>query len=251
VTNYLPFIFLCSLFWSCKPNEQLLENYESKALKVERITDRAYQHTSYLHTRSLGIVPCNGMIFINGNEAIVFDTPTNDQASAELINWIGDRKIKAVVATHFHIDCLGGLGEFHENEIASYATNHTIRLVVTNDEEVVPKTGFNDQYQFQIGKEVVLAKHFGQGHTKDNIVGFIPSEKVLFGGCLIKSLNAPRGNLADANTAEWANSVSKIKNELSELEAIIPGHGKIGGMELLDYTIGLFQQDTISSKASQ
>jgi hypothetical protein len=30
----------------------------------------------------------NGLVNSKGNEAIVFDTPTNDSASVELINWV-------------------------------------------------------------------------------------------------------------------------------------------------------------------
>jgi len=74
-------------------------------------------------------------------------------------------------------------------------------------------------------------------------VGYVPSEKALFGGCLLKHVNASKGNLADANTSEWSSSVAKIKKEYPDLEIVIPGHGKNGGIELLDYTIKLFQQD--------
>jgi hypothetical protein len=31
---------------------------------------------------------CNGLVYSKGNEAIVFDAPSNDSASVELINWV-------------------------------------------------------------------------------------------------------------------------------------------------------------------
>jgi glyoxylase-like metal-dependent hydrolase (beta-lactamase superfamily II) len=226
---------------SCKPNKQAYDNYESDSLKIEQIGHNVYTHTSYLETKSLGTVPCNGMIYFNENEAIIFDTPINNKASSELIKWVGKKKIKAIVVTHFHVDCLGGLKEFHSNGIESYSTEYTIKLAKESKKEVLPKNGFDNQHKFQIGNEVVFAKYFGQGHTKDNSVGYIPSEKNLFGGCMIKSLNAPKGNLADANTSEWSMSVEKLKKELSDIEIVIPGHGKSGGTELLDYTINLFK----------
>jgi len=116
------------IFSTCKQSQQVYENYTSEVLKIEQVGDHIFQHTSYLKTRSLGIVPCNGMVYINKNEAIVFDTPVNDKASEELINWIGEKHIKAIVVTHFHIDCLGGLAKFHAKGIPSYATNQTIQL---------------------------------------------------------------------------------------------------------------------------
>ncbi|MBT8184938.1 MAG: subclass B1 metallo-beta-lactamase, partial [Eudoraea sp.] len=58
--------------------------------------------------------------------------------------------------------------------------------------------------------------------------------------CMIKALNAPKGNLNDANTEEWASTVRKIKSAYPDLEIIVPGHGKWGDITLLNYTIKLF-----------
>lgn len=88
----------------------------------------------------------------------------------------------------------------------------------------------------------MLLKFFGEGHTSDDIVGYIPSEKALFGGCLIKSLKAGKGNLEDANINEWSTTVEMIKKEIPELAIVIPGHGKYGNEKLLDYTIELFRK---------
>jgi len=236
----LQIILITLVFISCKTNKREYENYESETLKIERVNENVFRHISYLNTKSYGKYPCNGMIYINGNEAIIFDTPTNNKASSELINWIGKKDIKAVVVTHFHIDCLGGLQEFHSKGISSFATKKTIKLA-KEDNKILPLNGFDEKIEFDIGNEVVYAKFFGQGHTKDNIIGFVPSEKTLFGGCLIKHLNAPKGNLADANTEDWSKTVEEIKSEFPEIENVIPGHGKSGGTELLDYTINQFK----------
>ena len=71
----------------------------------------------------------------NRNEAIVFDTPTNDKTSEELIKWIKETlncQINAIIPTHFHDDCLGGLKAFDENDIPSYAYFKTIELAKVN-----------------------------------------------------------------------------------------------------------------------
>jgi len=47
--------------------------------------------------------------------------------------------------------------------------------------------------------------------------------------------------LGDANAKEWSATVAKIKVEKPEVKIVIPGHGKTGGKELLDYTINLFK----------
>ncbi len=202
-------------------------------------------HISYLTTNDFGKVDCNGMIYLKGDEAIVFDTPTNDQAAAELINWIQveqSKKIKAILVTHFHEDCLGGLNQFHTNGTKSYASHKTIELAKLINVKVLPESVFEKEIEFKIGNESVFATFYGAGHTEDNIVGYIPEEETLFGGCLIKSMNASEGYLGDANIHEWPKTVESIKKDLPDLKVVIPGHGNHGGKELLDYTIELFQK---------
>ena len=185
------------------------------------------------------------MVYFNQNEAIIFDTPIDDSSSLELIHWVQNKQkknIKTIVITHFHEDCLGGIKEFHKQAIPSIASNKTIDILKEEEQNELPMRGFDRETKIKIGKEMVYLAFYGEGHTIDNIVGHIPKEKTLFGGCLIKSLNASKGYLGDANTAEWSNTVQKIKTKLPELKTVIPGHGKAGGIELLDYTIQLFKE---------
>ena len=147
-----------------------------------------------------------------------------------------DCKIKAIIPTHFHEDCLGGLDAFHKHGIASYANNKTINLARSNN-LAVPQKGFNNLLQLKVGNKKVLAEFFSEGHTKDNVIGYFPDEKVMFGGCLIKELGVGKGNLNDANVNEWSNTVAKLKIKYPDTKIVIPGHGKPGGTELLNYTI--------------
>jgi metallo-beta-lactamase class B len=219
--------------------------YESDNLRIQTLDKNVMVHISYLVTNDFGKVDCNGMVYFNGDEAIVFDTPTNDQAAAELIEWIQvkqGKKIKAVVVTHFHDDCLGGLKQFHASNIPSYSNYKTIELAKKANIAAVPATGFRSAIELTVGNESVVATFYGAGHTEDNIVGYIPAEGTLFGGCLIKSMNASKGYLGDANTIAWPITVDSIRKDLPDLKMVIPGHGNPGGKELLDYTIDLFQK---------
>src|SRR5690606_22317643 len=95
---------------SSKKSNQINESYVSETLIIEKLGDHVYQHITYLNTESFGRVACNGMIVIDGGEAIIFDTPADDTTSLALINWVESNlksKIKAVIPTHFHLDCLG------------------------------------------------------------------------------------------------------------------------------------------------
>lgn len=218
--------------------------YRSENLIIRKLSDHTFQHISYLNTEDFGKVDCNGMIVTGNNEAVVFDTPADTQSSRELIRYLSEAMnytIKAVVATHFHGDCVAGLAQFHEARIPSYANNSTIALLKKKDASaVIPQSGFDGSLELNVGGQPVSAEFFGEGHTKDNIIGYYPEENVLFGGCLIKEAGAGKGNLEDANEAAWAETVKKIKNKYPNAAIVIPGHGKPGGTELLDYTIRLF-----------
>jgi metallo-beta-lactamase class B len=90
----------------------------------------------------------------------------------------------------------------------------------------------------------VVNRYLGEAHSKDNIVTWVPKEKILFGGCMIKSLGASRGYLGDANLQQWSPTVEKVKKAFSNAAIVIPGHGSHGTTELLDYTIKMFQGET-------
>lgn len=216
--------------------------FESENLQIQQLSEHAFCHVSFLQTTDFGNVPCNGMVVIDNGEALVFDTPANKEASIELIDWIETElksKIKGVVATHFHVDCLAGLDEFHERNIPSYGSFKTIELA-KNDKMTLPQNGFKKSFVLEVGNKIVDIEFLGEGHTKDNVVCYFLSEKVLFGGCLIKELDAGKGYLGDANIKSWSKTVSKVKKKFSNAEIIIPGHGKVGDQSLLDYTIQLF-----------
>ena len=218
------------------------EVYKSNGLIITQITPNSFEHTSFKQTNDFGNVPCNGIIVRSKNEVIIFDTPTNDESAEELIKWIRDIlhcKINAVVPTHFHDDCLGGLKAFDKNDIPSYAYFKTIELAREN-KFVVPKNSFTDSIVLKVGEENVSVKFFGEGHTKDNVVGYFPSENVMFGGCLIKAVNANKGYLGDANVTDWSSTVEKVKKAYPNVRVVIPGHGYYGNKKLLDYTIKLF-----------
>ncbi|UOR05979.1 subclass B1 metallo-beta-lactamase [Hymenobacter aerilatus] len=218
--------------------------YQSTDLRIVQVAPNTFVHTSFLHTESFGQVACNGLIVQHGTEAVVFDTPTHEQESEELITWITNTRhctIKAVIPTHFHEDCLGGLPAFARHQIPSYAHKKTI-VYAKQHGAAVPQHGFTKRLTLRIGSTNVYAAFWGEGHTKDNIVGYFPADDVLFGGCLVKELRAGKGNLADANTAAWPATVHRVQQAYPRVKIVVPGHGQVGDRSLLAYTIQLFHQ---------
>lgn len=217
--------------------------YSSETLQIISISDHSFVHISYLNTKDFGKVACNGLIYMNNGEAVVFDTPIDMETSNELIDWITQvkkQKLAAVVVNHFHDDCLGGLVAFHTKNIPSYANQKTLELA-QQEGNPIPEQGFAIQHELIVGGSSIINRFVGEAHTKDNIISYIPSESLLFGGCMVKSLGASKGNLSDANESEWSTTIKKIKQEYQSLKTVLPGHGDFGGIELLDYTEKLFE----------
>jgi len=218
--------------------------YKTDDLMITQISANAFEHTSYLQTNDFGKVPCNGLIVRDGKQTIIFDTPTTNEGAEKLIKWIKEKlncKINAIIPTHFHDDCLGGLEAFHENMIPSYAYTKTIEFAKAKN-LIAPQNSFTDSLNLKIGKTYIVAKFFGEGHTKDNVIGYFPSEEIMFGGCLIKEVGATKGYLGDANVNVWSNTVEKVRAQYPKVKIIIPGHGERGNKMLLDYTINLFKK---------
>lgn len=217
--------------------------YKSSNLIIKQISKNSFVHISYLQTDDFGNVPCNGLIVRDNDEVIIYDTPTTYKSAEELIKWIQQTlscQIKAIIPTHFHHDCLGDLKIFHDNNIPSFGYIKTIEFAKAQN-LITPINSFPDSLILKVGNKIAITKFFGEGHTKDNVVGYFPSENILFGGCLLKAIDANKGYLGDANLLEWSNTVEKVKVAFPDVKMVIPGHGNYGNSKLLDYTIHLFK----------
>lgn len=235
-------MYLLLLFSICQSVSSQTLLHSSETLRIHQLTPHLLVHESFLQTESFGHVSCNGMVFYHGEEAVVFDTPTTDSVSIELIRWLTDTlhvRITAVVATHFHDDCLGGLAAFHAAGIPSYANRLTQELAAKSG-SAIPQKAIDQQLTLYADGRPVECYFPGEGHTRDNIVGYIPGEKTLFGGCLVKEAGASEGYTADGNVHAWTATIEHLKKTYPKIIYIIPGHGKPGSVELLDYTAQLF-----------
>lgn len=217
--------------------------YQTETLEVSRVSQHTLLHLSYLKTTSFGKVACNGMIVVNNGEAIVFDTTCDNASSKELIDYLTlhlGYTIKAVIPCHYHDDNLMGLEAFHEAGVPSYALEETITKAKAL-KLPIPQNSYKDSLVLNLGSLKVITDYQGGGHTADNVIGYVPEDAVLFGGCLIKSLGSDKGNISEAKVDSWSETVEKIKTKYPAIEIVIPGHGECGSTDLLDYTIKMFK----------
>jgi metallo-beta-lactamase class B len=91
---------------------------------------------------------------------------------------------------------------------------------------------------------VLLETYYpGHGHTADNIVVWFGQDHVLDGGCFVKSMSAGTlGNLAEIDVPLWSKGVASVRQRYPGAEIVVPGHGDVGGLELLQHTAELLAQ---------
>ena len=88
-----------------------------------------------------------------------------------------------------------------------------------------PKELFMDD-----GNRRVELRWFGTGHTKGDAYAWLPKEKILFTGDAC--VNGPHNNVNDSDLAEWIKTLELVKQ--LGAEHVCPGHGPMGGPELLE-----------------
>lgn len=217
--------------------------------------------------------PANSLVVTSEKELLFIDTPYNDEASEKLLGWFCADSIKRkiiVINTHFHNDNLGGNNYFINKGAKVYGSDLTVELLKKRGLgngvlEMLKNQGMEEHYNyfrkiklsppnqifslqnglsFQCCNDSVEVYFPGAGHTPDNVVVHLKNRKILFGGCIVKSLASKNmGNLGDADIKAWPASIKNIISKFSDVNLIIPGHGNIGDVKLLHHTLELLNQE--------
>jgi glyoxylase-like metal-dependent hydrolase (beta-lactamase superfamily II) len=126
--------------------------------------------------------------------------------------------------------------------IKTYSSRHTYDLCQqeNNDQS---EFYFTNDTTFHVGEYAVETYYPGEGHTKDNIVLWVDTHEVLYGGCLIKSTeNTSLGFVGDANLEEWPRTMQRLIEKYSKPKYVIPGHFGWENNDGLEHTLKLLQE---------
>lgn len=215
-------------------------------IELIKISDNSYIHVSYFRSPQYGRFPSNGFLYANKGKAFLFDTPMTDSLTELLINYIiNSLKLEIVgfVPNHWHNDCMEGLDLIQEIGIKSYSCELT-REIAKSKGLPVPDIGFSDSLILKLGDKEIICKFYGAAHTLDNIIVWFPDEQILFGGCMIRSINSRNlGNTADGDLTEYPKTIEKVLKVYQDAKIVIPGHGPYGGIELIENTLRLATQN--------
>lgn len=223
----------------------------STDIELVKLEKNFYVHTTWYDFPGFGRFPSNGLLFVKNKKAILIDTPNSNEQTEELLSYLKDSlqvEIEKVIIGHSHSDCLGGLSFLHSIGVESISGVKT-KAICKSQDLPIPKKSFSETLELNFEGEKVICRYFGGGHTVDNIVVYFPNQQILFGGCLIKSLESKSlGNIREAVIEDWDRTVINLKKSFTDIKYVIPGHGNVGNADLMNHTIKLVEQHRSSKK---
>ena len=214
----------------------------------------------------------NSLLVQCGERDVVWcDTPCTNEATAQVLDWlretISDVNI-IQINTGFHNDNLGGNGVLQERGIPCYGSDLTPQLIEKDWPKTVQKVlpyfsrpsnlRYRDVLRTQVltppnrlfplqegltldvGGQAVEVYFPGPTHTLDNTVVYFPQRQLLYGGCMVKAMDARNpGFTGDADTAFWPVALERILQRYPKARLVVPGHGTWGNLDLVRHTLDL------------
>ncbi|MDX1454399.1 MAG: subclass B1 metallo-beta-lactamase [Gammaproteobacteria bacterium] len=213
----------------------------SRDLSVYRLEGDVWLHRSFYDIGDQRL-HANGLI-VPGEEGItIIDSPWTPGAAYDLLDWVEanfDKPLKRLVITHAHDDRMGGIDAFIEANVMTYSlasTTSIARLKGWTGTHLV----FNQNLVLRSGDTAMELYYPGHAHAPDNLVVWLPKQKILFAGCIVKSRYADGlGFTGDADKGAWPLALQHMLERYPETGLVVPGHGLPGKTELIQHTSDL------------
>lgn len=209
----------------------------AQALEITPLSEQLFLHQSEKEVEGFGKVSANGLVLVEGKEAFVVDTPWTDADAEALLQWAKAKglTVKAVLATHWHEDRAGSFGVFEKAGITTLSSEATQAILRQHQKTLATQTFIGDEIRYFGNKAQVF--YPGAGHAMDNLVVYLPHEKLLFGGCLVREASTrSMGFYGDGSLQAWPDSMSRVMAKFPDVITVVPGHGALGDKRLLEHT---------------
>jgi len=195
----------------------------------------------------------NAGFVVTSDGVVVFDalgTPSLGWALLQEIRKVTDKKIRYVVASHYHADHIYGLqaftdhtdalivaqeraGEYKDNEeTADEKANQRLDQrraalfpwVDGNTRVVPPDITFRERMTITLGDRRLTLVYAGPAHSSSDMMMMVEPDGVLFAGDIVQNGRIPFMNSDDVSTTQWLNALGEV--EKLDPKFIIPGHGR-------------------------
>lgn len=217
---------------------------QEQPLQVTKIAPKVYIHTSFKQFGDV-IFPSHGLVVSTKEGAVLIDTGWGNEPTEQLLAWVKtnlNQPVKICVPTHWHDDKMGGIEAVQQQGIPVATSELTARLAAENGKGT-PDITFAADTSFTMGGQQFEVYFPGAGHTADNVVVYLPQQKILFGGCFVKDAQSKNlGNIADADLESWPVAIRNVQQRYPKAKLVVPSHGPWGDRSLLSHTLKLLQE---------
>jgi metallo-beta-lactamase class B len=215
-------------------------------IRVRAVAPDVFVHTSYRYLPGVAApIPANGLVISTTKGAVVLDTGWDSDQTLQLLRWVADslhQRVRLVIVTHAHEDRMGGMAVLRANNIKVVSSQMTTDRATAIKQDA-PMPAIKPFTVIESGKTRLELFYPGPGHTPDNLVAWLPKQRVLFGGCLVKEMAASTpGNIEDADLKKWPSAVAVVATRYPRARVVVPGHGNWGGPELLTHTLDVLRR---------
>ena len=166
------------------------------------------------------------------------------------IRKVSNQKIVAVIVSHYHADHIYGLQEFKkigatiyaQGEGRNYLSSETAkqRLIASrvdfapwvnaNTRLISADVWIDKTFNLKVGGVDFFISKVGPAHSPEDLMVYVPSEKVLFAGDLVFRGRIPF--VGNADSKGWLLALDEIERLNPDL--VIPGHGSYSTKPLED-----------------
>ncbi|SHG23939.1 subclass B1 metallo-beta-lactamase [Flavobacterium defluvii] len=217
---------------------------KNSPLPISHLTGDFYVYKTF-HDYNGTLISANAMYLVTDVGVVMFDAPWDKTQFQPLLDSIKAKHNKDVImlfGTHSHEDRAGGFDFYRKKGIKTYSGKLTDDILKKNNE---PRAEFiiPSDTTFTVGQYKFEVYYPGKGHAPDNIVAWFGKDKILYGGCFIKSEEAKDlGYLGDADVKEWKESIKKVQLKFKNPKYVIPGHDGGTTNKSIDHTLKLVKE---------
>lgn len=208
------------------------------SVTLSKINDEVWVHTTYTNMDGYS-VPANGLLINSSKGLYLIDATWNDQLAEELLRLIEQnfhKRVKKAIITHHKIDRVGGIQALLNAKIPVESTSFVAKM--SKDAGYTQIKPTLDRFPvLKVGKTIIETYYPGEGHTKDNIVVWLPQYKILFGDMIFALEQENVGIIDEANMNAWPYTMQNLINKYPDAKVVIPGHKNWGDFSLLPHTI--------------
>ncbi len=223
---------------------------------LSKVGDKVWVHTTNYSLPGQTPISSNGLVYVDGDTVTLIDGAWGELATLSLIETVkaetGLPVTKMVVTNHFPNQTTGvDAAEYVGIEIITHPDTPAL---AARSAWPTPNTSvaalLKPGSRIKVGSLEVA--YPGPGRTTDNLVVYIPSEKILYAGITLRGAGETSlGNIENANLKTWTTALQWTKSTYNDAVLIVPGHGKGTNLALFDATLKLLSDASASDETDE